>query len=92
MRLRSDETELVGTWKLQNGKMTEDDVSLRIRKLTDEELRLIAESNGGWSKLFQDPTDQRYWELTYPSSDSYGGGPAALRLISPPEARKKYDV
>jgi len=92
MPLRSDETELVGTWKLQDGKMIEDDVSLRIRKLIDEELRPIAVTNGGWDKLFQDPVDQRFWELTYPSSDSHGGGPAALRLISSDEARKKYGL
>jgi len=48
-------------------------------------------SEDGWEVLYQDPSDLRFWELTYPNSDWHGGGPPALIHLSVEAAKKKYD-
>lgn len=90
MTLEPDEKEFVGAWKVVNGQVVEDEVSLRIRNLVREHLKLLATSPDGWDKLFCDPRDGRLWELTYPSSDAHGGGPPLLREILEQVARSKY--
>ena len=90
MSIRPDETEIVGSWALVNGKVIEDENCLRLRKLAAEELTALATSNSGWEKLFRDPKDGRLWEWTHPKSEMHGGGPPSLRVISAEAARRKY--
>jgi Immunity protein 27 len=92
MILKPSETELVGNWKMQDGRLVADETADRIEELTKSYLRQIAVSTdvGGWETLFQDPKDGRYWERTYPRSEMHGGGPPLLRCISREEARAKY--
>ena len=92
MEIGPDETEIIGSWVMVNGRMTEDDASLRIRSLVEAELQHIATSKNGWENLYRDPRDGRLWDLTYPRSEMQGGGPQALLLISPQRAQEKYAV
>jgi Immunity protein 27 len=91
-KLSKIETELIGSWELISGVMKQDSISNRIQWLTDS--YLIQESVDGrnWSALYRDPEDGRNWELYYPQSHMHGGGPPALRFISPDEARKRYKL
>jgi hypothetical protein len=52
----------------------------------------LARSPDGWATLFRDPADGRLWEHTYPESDLHGGGPPALQVISPDDARAAYGI
>jgi hypothetical protein len=94
MKLRSDETQLVGRWIEENGALRGDTVSERIKWLTSQHLKKIDVSKrwGAWETLFQDPDDGRYWEHTYPQGEMQGGGPPALRQVSIEEAQAKYDL
>ncbi len=69
-----------------------DAVCRRIRILVEEHLQLIGGADGGWSRLYLDPADERYWELTYPQSEMHGGGPPQLVHISADAAKIKYGV
>jgi len=53
---------------------------------------LIGGADGGWSRLYLDPVDGRYWELIYPQSEIHGGGPPRLAHISADAAKIKYGV
>jgi immunity protein 27 of polymorphic toxin system len=88
--LRSDETWLVGAWKAKEGRLQADDVARRINFLVARVLRKRAASPDGWTVLYQDPGDGRFWELTYPQGEMQGGGPPELRVIAPQEVAKKY--
>jgi len=90
MMIRSDETEIRGRWKQSGLKVVEDANSQRIEALVSSYLRALGQGESGWSTLFVDPNDGRYWELTYPDSDSHGGGPPMLRNLSGDAARQKY--
>jgi len=92
LSLGRDETELIGSWILENGAMIEDEVSLRIRSLIESGLQRIATSKDGWEVLYKDVSDGRYWELTYPHGDMQGGGPIALILADRSMLAEKYGV
>jgi hypothetical protein len=92
MNLRTDETELVGSWKMIDGRMVEDETANRIRMLIKETLKPVATSSDGWERLYEDPQDHRLWELTYPSSEAQGGGPPTLRFVNDETARGKYKL
>jgi hypothetical protein len=42
--------------------------------------------------LYVDPTDGRYWELTYPQGDMQGGGPPQIRVVSEEDAQARYSI
>lgn len=92
MGIGSDEIEVIGSWVIINGRMTEDETCHRISSLIKTELQYVTTTKDGWEKLYRDPRDNRLWELTYPQSETQGGGPQALRLISPEKAQEKYEV
>lgn len=94
MKLRSDESLLAGSWEFVNNEMRGDAVCERIEWLVVRQLKKIASSPqwGDWETLFQDPSDGRYWERTYPQGELQGGGPPQLRVISPEEAKAKYKI
>lgn len=92
MRIRPEETELVGAWILKDGKPAIDAVADRIDQLTGSHLRLVATDTDGWSKLYRDPADGRYWELTYPHGEMHGGGPTRLAVISREDASFRYHL
>jgi len=92
MKLKHDETNVVGNWIVENGQVRGDATCERIRWLTAHYLKKLATSKqyGAWETLFQDPDDGRYWEQTYPKSEMHGGGPPALICVSKEECQKKY--
>lgn len=92
MPIYPGETAIAGSWTRVGGRIVADDVCARITSLIESELLFLATSNNGWEKLYRDPVDGRYWELTYPQGELQGGGPQALVLVEPVQARKKYGV
>lgn len=90
MKIDPTETKIAGQWKEQEGNVVEDENCKRIKNLTESYLQRVTSSEDGWTTLYKDPEDGRYWELTYPNSDWHGGGPPVLVNISTEEAHKKY--
>jgi hypothetical protein len=88
--LRPEETEIVGNWTIADARVTKDEQTQRIETLV-RQLKPIADSSDGWEKLFQDPADGRFWELTFPTSGTHGGGPPKLAVVTWDTARRKYD-
>jgi len=50
-------------------------------------LELISADESGWLKLYQDPEDKRYWQLSFEHGEMQGGGPPSLILLSELEAK-----
>ena len=92
MKLKSNETLLKGGWNFNGSSMESDETTKRIEWLISERLDAIATDQSGWEKLYQDKDDNRYWELTYPQSEGYGGGPPQLEYLSIKKAQKKYQI
>jgi len=92
MRLLPYETDLIGKWRLVNNAVESDSTCRRIERLIKHQLTKLGSDPSGWDTLFRDPADGRYWELTYPQSDSEGGGPPRLRCMEKDEARQEYGV
>jgi hypothetical protein len=88
MKIKPEETDLFGKWEVVDGQVVSDATAERINALVDKYLEKVAGS--GWETLFRDPSDGRYWELTYPESSWHGGGPPRLTNLSPDQARGKY--
>ena len=92
IKLEKTETELRGTLKL-NGTIVElDEIGKRIERLVIGYLDEIANDKSGWYKLYQDPYDKRYWELSYPDSEMQGGGAPLLVNISAENAKDRYNL
>jgi hypothetical protein len=90
--LKPTDTLLTGRWQLEDGAIVADPVAEKIEFLKTHVLKPIKASSDGWSVLYQDPNDQRYWELTYPESELHGGGPPQLAQISESEAIWRYKL
>ena len=90
--LRAHETDLVGQWLDVGGRIEADAVADRIKHLVAHRLDRVGSADGGWSILFRDPRDGRYWELTYPRSATQGGGPPRLRYLTVGAAKAKYSI
>lgn len=86
--LRPEETDLICKWEVIDGKVTGNDICDRIDFLISRFLKQV--TRAGWETLYRDPTDGRYWELTYPEGEMHGGGPARLSWISEEDAEAKY--
>jgi hypothetical protein len=90
MKLAPSDIDLVGTWKLSGESIVPDATSRRLDRLVKEHLAKLGNDPSGWDTLYRDPEDGRFWELTYPQSDSEDGGPPRLTCLPAEEARKKY--
>jgi len=90
MKLRPDEREVRGAWREVGGKIEADESCKRIEELTQRHLHEVARDSSGWVVLYQDPSDGRYWELTYVDGGAHGGGPPSLANLSEEEVREKY--
>jgi hypothetical protein len=92
--LTPNETVLTGNWVFENGDMRGDAVEDRIGWLTSEKLVQVAihPVYGAWEILYRDPSDGRFWELTFPHGEMQGGGPTQLQVISRDVAVDKYQV
>ncbi len=74
MKLEAEETDLIGNWSFEDGRVQKDEVSLRIEQLVNSYLEKIGSDESGWNVLFRDIHDGRFWELTYPNSELHGAG------------------
>ncbi|KXK34907.1 MULTISPECIES: Imm27 family immunity protein [Nitrosomonas] len=92
MNIQPAETKIVGKWILENGKLVADAVTKRIDYLTNNKLVEVGRSDDGWSVLYFDKADERYWELSYPESELHGGGAPSLETVSQDAAIKKYKI
>jgi len=90
MKLRPEETELTGKWRVTGQEIEKDPTARRIERLTRTMLRRLGADPSGWDTLYRDPEDDRLWELTFPDSDSEGGGPPRLAVVEADTARQKY--
>lgn len=90
MRIQPNETEIRGAWAVVKGRVEADSNCRRINELISHHLREVASDASGWDSLYVDPSDNRFWELTYPESASHGGGPPHLRHLLRSEVRKKF--
>ncbi len=88
------EISITGSWLITDGEIKKDQNCQRIDWLVNNYLIKLANSAlwGDWEILYKDPTDSRYWELSFPNSNLHGGGPPALQLISESAAKKKYSI
>lgn len=80
MKIAPNETEIVGRWVRDGADAKSDAATRRIEDLIANHLRPLSQADGGWSVLYQDPTDGRHWQLTYPESGSQGGGAPRLAV------------
>ena len=92
MKLTPSETDLIGEWKRVGSVVEADSTARRINSLIKDQLTELATDKTGWDVLYEDPSDGRLWELTYPHSDWHGGGPPRLTLVDAATAREKYGV
>jgi hypothetical protein len=91
MKLRENETVLVGNWIEVDGTVVGDEACNRIEQLI-RSLDRIAVSDAGWTTLFRDAKDGRYWELTFPHGEWHGGGPPTMTCVSVELVRSKYGL
>jgi hypothetical protein len=94
VRIKPDETEIIGNWIIIDGRASSDAAEERINKLISNYLEKLAISSvsGGWDVLYRDPIDGRLWELTYPQGHMHGGGPKRLSSLSAAMAMAKYHL
>ncbi|HEX6705226.1 MAG TPA: Imm27 family immunity protein [Albitalea sp.] len=86
------ETQIIGNWIVERGQTKLDTEAERIEALVDGHLDEIAVSEDGWSRLFRDPNDGRWWELSYPHSGDHGGGPPNLRHVTQSDAARRFKI
>jgi hypothetical protein len=91
MNLNENETELIGSWIVANGKVIGDEICGRIDWLINHELKFVVSDWSGWEKLYFHPKTGKYWELSHPQGHMQGGGPPALRFLNAEQASQKYD-
>lgn len=90
-KLQAHEVKLQATLKHNGFEKQNDTIGERIQFLISNYLIEIATDSSGWFKLFRDPADNRYWELSYPESELQRGGAALLVYISEHDAKAKYN-
>jgi len=91
-KLDPNESSIIGSWFMKNGKMCQDGNCKRIQWLISEYLNQIAVDESDWCILYKNPFDNSYWELTYPQSHMHGGGPPSLFKLTREEAKFKYNI
>jgi hypothetical protein len=89
-RIHPNEREIAGGWTFDGGSALADTATRRIEDLISSHLTELSRTDDGWSVLYQDPDDNRMWELTYPNSDSQGGGAPHLQVVDRTYAASKY--
>ncbi len=85
-----EKIELAGKWLFENGKVIGDDTEQRIWDLVENRFARLADRDGGWVILYQDPVDRSLWELSFPQGELQGGGPARLLKLTEEQAQALY--
>ncbi|WP_303309733.1 Imm27 family immunity protein [Hymenobacter sp. BT730] len=92
MQLAAQEIQVIGAWLYQNDSLCLDANVERIQWLLAHQLQFIAADSTGWQRLYVDPADGGYWQLSFPQGHLQGGGPPALTCISREQARQQYTL
>jgi len=83
--------EIVGKWIVDpTGRVTGDEAEAQIQDLIQNHLKRLADREGGWTVLYHDQSENSYWELTFPNSESQGGGPRKLTRLEAWRLRELY--
>ena len=90
VKLKPEETLLVGKWLEMDGQVLGNKDCERIEKLIEKYLQLIGKDDSGWVSIYKDPNDGRYWKLDFPQSHLHGGGPPLLKCVSKEEVKKEF--
>jgi hypothetical protein len=90
MQIQPSEVSLIGQWIYRGGRAAADPTCERIQSLIKSHLVGIGGDASGWNTLYRDPSDGRFWILTYPKGELHGGGPPALLNVTLLEAQQKY--
>jgi hypothetical protein len=90
--MENDQTvvRLEGKWIFRNGKIVGDEAENRIWELVENHFVRVAERDSGWVVLFNDPTNDSFWELSFPEGELQGGGPAQLTKIERDQIQVLY--
>jgi hypothetical protein len=90
--LEPNETDLIGDWIVQDGKTAGDVTCGRIDWLIANRLTKVGSSlaGGGWETAYEDPTDGRIWERTYPRGETHGGGAPRLHVLTIDDYKRRY--
>ena len=92
IELKPDEILLIGSWKMDAGKVVSDEVCVRIEKLKNNYLKKVTVDKSGWETLYQDPKDNRFWLLFYPNSENHGGNSPTLKMLTQTEVTEKFGL
>ena len=92
MLLGPKEQKLVGEWRMEDGQVKGNAACDRIRWLTHNQLKKVADREEGWTTLWLDEADGRYWELTYPNSEWHGAGPPTLEALDVETVKQLYGL
>ena len=92
MSIKPNETAIIGRWVRKNGALVADAAAERISYLIENELTELGRSDDGWSVLYLDKADGRYWELKYPDSEEHGGGAPCLEVLKHNDAVSKFKI
>jgi Immunity protein 27 len=79
-------TELNDAWTLRDGKMVAEGEAKTIDELLRTKLVVILEGN--WATLYRHKDTNELWDLVYPQSEMYGGGPRRLRRLDHEDPEK----
>ena len=89
--LMNSPDEIVGKWIVDpTGRVIGDQAENQIQDLIQNILQRLADREGGWTVLYRDPTENSYWELTFPSGELHGGGPRKLTRLEASRLRELY--
>jgi hypothetical protein len=87
---KSPSRKIVGAWIARDGKVVGNKACEIIDHLIEAHLLRVDEREEGWTVLYQNPTDDTFWELSYPQGELHGGGPPTLTELSPDEVQHLY--
>ena len=79
--LTPEDKIIEGKWLFDGKEMSSDHNCKRIDWLINDRLIKIKSKDNGWTSVYIDPADFRYWELSYPQGELQGGGPPMLQNI-----------
>ena len=71
MKTILDKEEILLKGENMLGKPFPDETTKRIRYLQENVLKEVGNRDGGWTILYLDESDGRYWELFYPEYNEH---------------------
>jgi hypothetical protein len=82
-------TIIEGHWSFDDKRVVGDAACEQIDALIPK-FTFLASRDGGWTRLYRTRDCMVFWELTYPRSESHGGGPPRLESYSIGEVQARY--